>query len=115
MEEVSPSEAFLNPGRDFYESDEEYFLALLSAEFEGPRYVRPDPFGDKIRLYEAPGTVVAVGEGISVYSLSTNSDQIGQVFDRMISERGGNAVRKVGDVSFDEGVEEAVEDVFEMI
>lgn len=113
--EVSPDEAFLNPGRDFYDSDTEYFVALLSAEFDGPSYVRPDPMGEGVGLYEVPGTVVAVGEDIKVYSLRPGSHQINHVFDRMIDNLGGDAVSEVEDVSLDEGVEEAVEEIFDMI
>jgi hypothetical protein len=115
ISEVSPDEAFLNPGRDFYDSDEEYFVALLSAEFDGPRYVRPDPMGEKVGLYEAPGTVVAIGEDIRLYSLRPDSHQINHVFDRMMTDLGGNAVREVDEVVFDEGVEEAVEEIFDMV
>lgn len=115
MDEVSPDEAFLNPGRGFYDSDEEYFVALLSAEFDGPRYVRPDPKGDKVELYEAPGAVVALGEDIKVYSLKPTAYQINHVFDNMIADRGGTPVRNVGEVGLDEGVEEAVEEIFDMI
>ena len=115
IEFVSPDNSFINPGREFYDSDEEYFVALLSAEFEGPRYVRPDPFGDKVELYEAPGLVVAVGEEIKLYDVGHNSNQVGQVFDRMMAGRGGNAVNEIENIDFEVSVEESVKKIFELL
>lgn len=115
IEEVSPDEAFLNPGRDFYDSDMDYFVSLLSAEFDGPRPVRPDPLGDKVQLYEASGVVVAVGEEIEVYELGPTVHPLGEVFDKMITSYSGGSVSSVEEISFDEGVEEAVERIFEKL
>jgi len=115
VDEVSPDEAFLNPGREFYDSDTDYFVSLLSAEFDGPRYVRPDPMGDKVRVYEAPGVVVAVGEDIEVYELRPAVHQLGEVFDSMIADSRMGNVNSVEEIGFDEGVEEAVEKIFEKL
>jgi hypothetical protein len=115
IEEVSPDEAFLNPGREFYDSDMEYFTSLLSAEFDGPRPIKPDPLGDEVQLYEAPGVVVAIGEKIELYELRPTVHQLGEVFDKMISSYGGGSVRNVEEISFDEGVEKAVERIFEEV
>jgi hypothetical protein len=115
VDEVMPENAFLNPGRDFYDSDRDYFLSLLSAEFDGPRPVRPDPFEDKVDLYEAPGVVVAVGDCIELYELRPSGYQLGDVFDEMTDGYSSGNIRDKGEVSFDEGIEAEVERIFDMI